>query len=401
MPKYYLARQPILDRELKLYGYELLFRDAQGRALSADTDDNAATADVLTTASEAGIERLAGGRNAFINLPERFLIDPELVPMHPEAVVLEVLETVTINDATVSGIRRLKERGFRMALDDFVFTTDKEPALREVDIIKIDVREIPPSRWEEEILRIKDAGCEVLAEKVETQAEHDQLMDLGCDYFQGFFFARPQLVSGSRLSSNRIALLQLMAQVNDPATGIDELADLVSRDVALSVRTLNYVNSAGSGLNRRIDSVREAIVYVGRRVIRNWVTLFMMTRVDGKPDALLALALTRARFCELLAEARAHDDSGSFFTLGLLSILDSLMDAPMEKVLEQMAISEEMHAALTDGAGVGGDALRLARTLERGEIPGDIPDLPGDDTLADLHLAAMAWSDDALAGVSA
>ncbi|MDP5053010.1 MAG: EAL domain-containing protein, partial [Congregibacter sp.] len=291
MSDFFIARQPIFGRDLKLFAYELLFRDSDTGAAPQDLDDDVATAQVLSISEEVGLSRLVGDHPAFINLPRKFLAEPELLPFEPDNVVLEVLEHVDIDDEVIRGMSALGDRGYTLALDDFVYDTRFDDALAHVAIVKLEIPQIAPENWEGEISRLKKLGVQVLAEKVETNEEFETLKALGCDYFQGYFFAKPKVVSGKRLAPNKLAVMQLMSQINDSETDIDSLSELVSRDVAISARAMNYVNSAGSSLNRRIESIREAVVYIGRETIRRWVTLLVMAKIDDKPGELVTMTL--------------------------------------------------------------------------------------------------------------
>ena len=271
---YFLARQPILDRDLKLFAYELLFRNSTVNSAPEDIEAVSATAQVLTHAVEIGLERLSRGHLTFINLPREFLVDPTLLPIDPVRVMLEILEDVAPDEEVVAGVRELQDSGFKIALDDVVDAAAYADLLPYVDTVKIDIREMAAENWSEQIARLKGYGCKVLAEKVETEEEFMRLKALGVDYFQGYFFARPRIVSGRRLPTNKIALLRLLrllSKLNDPDTDVDELQTLISQDVGLSIRALAYVNSAANALNRKIESVREAVVWLGRETIRNWV----------------------------------------------------------------------------------------------------------------------------------
>jgi EAL and modified HD-GYP domain-containing signal transduction protein len=399
MSDFFIARQPIFGRSLELFAYELLFRTSDTGTAPTEFDDDAATAQVLTTSEEIGLQKLVGEHLAFINLPEKFLAEPDLLPMQPESVVLEVLEHVTLDDSVIAGMRTLAERGYTLALDDYVYDERFEAALPHVSIVKLEIPQIAPGDWEKEIQRLKSWGVKILAEKVETNEEFERLSELGCDYFQGYFFARPKVVSGKRLTPNKLAMLELMSQINDPEIDIESLSELVSRDVALSVRAMNYVNSAASSLNRRIESVREAVVYIGRETLRRWVTLFLMAKIDDKPGELISIALIRAKFMELLAKEGHQDDSDAFFTAGMFSLLDALMDSPMNEVLESLSVSEELRDALQDRQGCKGDALNLAAALERGKLS-EFHDFGlSAATIADLHLRATQWADETLAGM--
>jgi EAL and modified HD-GYP domain-containing signal transduction protein len=189
----------------------------------------------------------------------------------------------------------------------------------------------------------------------------------------------------------------MLSKVKDPAAGIDDLQEVISRDVGMSVKALNFVNSAASGLNRTVDSIREAIIYLGRQRITNWGTLFLMSSVDDKPEELITLGLVRAKLCELMAKKAGLDEPDSFFTVGLFSILDSLMDAPLEQVLEPMAITDEMSDSLINHGGVRGRALAYAIELEQGHFGYDeehgFSGLNA-EIVSDLYFEAMLWADE-------
>jgi EAL and modified HD-GYP domain-containing signal transduction protein len=386
---FFLARQPILDRNLKLYAYELLFRSSSENCAPAGLDDDAATAQVLTNAMEIGIDRLSRGHITFINLPRQFLLDPDLLPIEPVRVMLEILEDVVPDDDVLAGV----ETGFKIALDDVVESESYDRLMPMVDTVKIDIRAMPEDTWAAQIGRIKTYGCKVLAEKVETEEEFQTLKALGVDYFQGYFFARPRIVSGRRLPTNKIALLRLLARISDPDTDLEELQSLISQDVGLSVRALAYVNSAANALNRKIDSIKEAIVYLGRGVIRNWVVLYIMSGVDGKADEIVTMGLVRGRLCELLAEHCGLANADSYFTVGLLSVLDALLDVPLEEALKYLPLPEDMQDALINREGDRGEALSCALSLEAGDAGSvDFRNLDAME-LADIYMSAVQWAD--------
>ncbi|MEM1142377.1 MAG: HDOD domain-containing protein [Pseudomonadota bacterium] len=393
MSEYFIARQPIFDKNLAVYAYELLFRDSDRNAAPQDMDEDSATAQVLTTSSDVGLRWLVGDRQAFINLPQRFFEEPDLLPLPPDQLVLEILETVEINETTLSGIATFRERGFCLALDDVVDFAPYEATLPHVEIIKLEIPLIDPEKWDATVSDLKARGFKVLAEKVETNEEFEALAAAGCDYFQGYFFAKPKVVSGKKLGSNKIALLELLAKINDPSIDIDTLSELVSRDVALSIRVLNYVNSAANALNRRVESIREGVVYLGRDTIRNLVTVFTMGTVEDRPTELMTMALLRARFCELVALEQDRDDSAAYFTVGMFSVLDALMNASIEDVVGTLAVGPEMRAALVSRGGEKGEVLNIAINLERGEFNVLMDAQLSAEQLASLHQQAREWAD--------
>ncbi len=390
---YFLARQPILDRNLKLFAYELLFRVSGTNSAPTDLDSVSATAQVLTNAMEIGLERLSRGHLTFINLPREFLLDPALLPVDPIRVMLEILEDVTPDEEVVAGVRSLRENGFKIALDDVVDAQVYEAFLPFVDTVKIDVRDMPREDWGAQISRVKAHGCMVLAEKVETEEEFNELKDLGVDYFQGYFFARPRIVSGKRLPSNKIALLRLLSKLNDPDTDVDELHTLISQDVGLSVRALTYVNSAANALSRKIESVREAVIFLGRELIRNWVVLYIMSGIEGKADEIVTLGLVRGRVCELLAQRCRLEGPDQFFTVGLFSVLDALLDVTLADALQHLSLPQDLRDALVTRSGDKGNALQCALRLEAGEAGSvlfrDLDELE----LGSVYIEAVEWAD--------
>ncbi len=397
MAEFFIGRQPIFDKDLKLYAYELLFRNGFKNFRPDSVDDDSATAQVIITAfTEIGLANLVGDRLAFVNLPYKFISEPGLLPMHPDQVVLEMLETVAIDDNTVKGINDLSNRGFSIALDDFSYSPAYAQIMPAIDVIKLDITQTDQAHWAQTIAQLRGFGCKILAEKVETQDEFEILKDLGVDYYQGYFFAKPKVISGKRLTSNKLSLLQMLAKLNEPSTDLDTLSDLISKDVAISVKSLTYVNSPASGLNRTVDSVKEAIVYLGRETVKRWVNLFIMASVDGKPEELMTLALVRAKFCELLAKTAEIDGADAYFTVGLFSILDALMDTPLHEVLDQMAVTDEMRTALIRHSGDKGNALRCAMDLEFGFAQGQTFRELDEYVISDLHIEAMRWAEAAM-----
>lgn len=366
MSSYYMARQPILDSAGDTYGYELLFRSSDSNAYDPSVDGNTATSHVLFNAIvDAGLDNLVGKGLAFINLTNHFIERTELLELLPPGrCVLEVLETVDVTDDVVAGVEALRERGHLIALDDFVDEERFARLLPMADIIKYDITQ----HSMDELARYREidrqAGRRSLAERVETHEEHQALSDHGFDYFQGYFFARPKVMSGAKLPQNRIALIQLMAEINNPDSTIEEVADLVGRDVSLGVRTLKYVNSPMNGLRATVTSIHHATTLLGRSLIRNWVTLLVMSEMDDMPAELLKMALIRARFCQLVATEEGLDDA-RYFTLGLLSLLDVFMSSSMSEALENVTVSDDMQAELLQREGDGGRFLNWVESLEK------------------------------------
>lgn len=393
MSAFYIARQPILCANGDTYGYELLFRSSNSNAYDPSVDGKTATSNVLFNAViEVGMDNLVGNGFAFVNLTDDFLISPDLLEILPPGrCVLEVLEDVIVTDEVVAGVETLIAKGHVIALDDFV---DKEQFARLLplaEIIKYDITQHSMEDLKAYRLEDEAAGRRSLVERVETHEEFEELSSYGFHYFQGYFFAKPKIISGAKLPANRVALVQLMAEINNPNSTIQELAEIVERDVSLGVRTLKYVNSPMNGLRAEVTSIQHAAVLLGRQLISNWVTLLVMSQMDDKPSEVIKLALTRAKFCQQIAKRNSLSPA-TYFTFGLLSLLDVFMGQSMRDALGSVAVSEELHEALVNRTGEGGKMLALLEAFEKGE-----PISTSDEDeieMGQIYQSAVAWSEE-------
>ncbi len=393
MTAFYIARQPILDVQSNTFGYELLFRSTEKNCYDTSVDGDTATARVLVdTVVEAGLASIVGQSKAFINLTQRFLESPEMLELlEPGTCVLEVLEDVQVTDAVYAGVLSLRKMGHLIALDDFVDVEQFARLLPLAHIIKYDITQHSMEALAAHRLKDEEEGRLSLAERVETLEEFEALKLLGFHYYQGYYFAKPKVISGVKLPQNKVAILQLLAQISDPNASIEELAETLSHDVALSVRTLKYVNSPMCGLRNEVTSIRHAAVMLGREPIRNWVTLLVMTGMDDKPPELIKMALTRARFCQILAQHRNLDNDAMYFMIGLLSLLGVLIDTELQEALERLSISEEISVQLLNGEGEGGQMLGLVVRLEKPEV--GIDAMPDIEINGPIYQQAIAWTE--------
>ena len=389
MPDVFVARQPIFDPRLDVVGYELLFRgsNAIDRAIIGDADDATATV-VINAFTELGLDKVVGGNRAWINVTRDFLVRGLAQALPKESVVLELLEDQAVDEELLAKLTQLRRDGFMIALDDFSWSAEREPLLDHVDIVKVELLNRDPAAVAEDVEKLRKHDLRLLAEKVETQEDHDRCVALGFDLFQGYFFCKPETLSARAMAPNRLALLQLVAALNDPKIEFSELETLISRDVALSYRLLRYINSAFFGLRREVDSIGRAVTLLGIDNVKRWSTLTIFAGIEEKPRELVVTGLTRARFCEL-AGPREYDLSHpeSLFTLGLFSVLDALMDAPMADVVETIPFPPDTKEALVNGTGLKGELVRAAVACERGDFP--------NAALAEVQLEAMAWASDA------
>jgi len=389
----YVARQPIFDAELNVYAYELLFRSGDTGTANV-TDGNAASSQVMISAFlDIGIENITDNHLSFINLTRDFIVGQLPLPMPPETVVLEILEDIEVDEELLNALKIFSKQGYTIALDDYVFTEDKTPLFDIIDIIKIDFLECDKDRLASEVKRLKIHGVKLLAEKVETQEEFELCKALGFDYYQGYFISKPKVIKGQSLKPNRISLMKILAIMQSPDCKIDELEKIISQDVSISYKILRIINSALYNLKREIESIRQAIVLLGLKTIRDWLTVVMMTDIDDKPPELIFQCLQRAHMMQSLSEAAGiNKDTG--FTTGLFSSLDALMDQPMDKVLDSLPLAEEITQALLKREGKLGELLEAVLHYERGEWQDINADKFKADNLSKHYIESLSWTTD-------
>ncbi|UTF60952.1 EAL and HDOD domain-containing protein [Gilvimarinus sp. DA14] len=393
-----LARQPIFNRNMEVVAYELLYRtDQQNRAEVLD-GDIASTQVLLNTFTELSIEKVVGKHRAFINFTGA-LMDAHL-PFDVSQLVVEVLETEELDASLLHRLKTLRDKRFTIALDDFELSSENESLLPYADIVKLDVLCLTQNDLDRHVKKLKALGIQVLAEKIETFAMLEYCKAIGCDMFQGYFLEKPQIITGQRLSESKQAVLQLLAKLNDKNAKFEDIEDIISRDPVLSFKLLKLVNSAAFGLPRTIESLRQALTLLGLKIIKNWIGLLAMAKLGNKPAELSVKALSRAKMCELIAATRQPlSQCDSYFTAGLLSMLDAFMDAPLEKVLRDIQLSPSLRSALLEHKGEEGKLLQTVIAYEHGEweaIDWDYLSTYGlnPSSLSALYLQTLSWVDE-------
>ncbi len=379
-----IGRQAIHDRRLNVYGYELLYRDPKER-LSASNGDQASSRVLLNAFMEIGLSRIVGHHPAFINLTEAFFTEMPDIPFEQETVVLEVLENITITDAVIRGVKKLHERGVRIALDDYCFEDRWHPLLPYCNIVKVEIPGVDLEQLPDLLVPLRDQGITLLAEKLETAEEYQALSDMGFDLFQGYYFSRPSIVSGKRLTENHFLVMRLLSALTDPESRIQDIEELIANDPALSMKVLRYINSAACSLPRTINSIQEAIILMGHERIRSLAVLIALSRFKNKPASLFHTASVRANMCSSIARRIAPELRNSAFTVGLLSVLDALLDQHMDLILSELALSAEINAALLEHRGKLGQILELTQRYENHEPP--------DERILSLRELQEIWLD--------
>ena len=349
MEEAFIGRQAILDQQKKVYAYEILFRSGLKNAFDPNLDGNVATQSVMVNAMlDFGMNKLVSDKRAFINFTEQNLLNraPKLLPS--ENVVVEILETVQPTPEILQVVQELKEAGYKIALDDFVLMPGYEPLINMADIIKVDFRITTDPEERKNLREILPKHVRLLAEKIETEEEFQQALDFGYVLFQGYFFCKPAVLHQKRLTSNALSKMRLLREIN--RQNIDSsITGVISSDTNLVHKLLTYINSAGVGLNNHVSNLKQATVLLGASGVRRWVTLVsLQTFSEDKPPELFTLSLLRAKFCEIIAGElkRPGLTSDTAFLLGMFSLLDVLLSLPMDDVLKEVSLSDELSDAL-------------------------------------------------------
>jgi EAL and modified HD-GYP domain-containing signal transduction protein len=398
---FFLARQPILGRDQHLVAFELLFRTA-GSTEANVTDDLAATAAVISHASQLGMEHVVGAQLAFVNVNEVALMSDFVRFLRPDKVILEILETVRATPDIIARVIELKALGFKFALDDVVADSDDVRKLVElVDVIKVDLQGVDPATLPALARALRHEHKKLLAEKVETLEEFNMCLELGFEYFQGFYFARPVILSGKKIAPSEMVILHLLDLVSSEADNLTiELA--VKRDALISLNLLRLVNTPAAGVSGRIDSVSQALERLGRRQLQRWLQILLYTTPGATVELdspLLQMATTRGKMLELMSKKLWPGERTSAdmaFTVGIMSLMDVLFSMSMHDILDTVVVADEVRAALLDREGEFGEMLKVVELLETGKCGKALTqalrklDLTAKD-MCKIELAAFEW----------
>lgn len=395
----YVARQPIFKKNKRLFGYELLFRGGMSNYFP-DIDQDEATSSLLSNSFiNMGIESITGRKTAFINFTEKLLLQklPMLFPK--EKLVVEILEDVEPTPDVIDACKDIHRKGYHIALDDFFYHSKFAPLIELAGTIKLDFRAMSLEAIAESVEILSKYNVKFLAEKVETYDEFNQAVEMGFEYFQGFFFSKPEILRGVDISSTRMSLLEIMAEANKNDFKFHRLEDMVSRDVIVSYKLLRYINSAYYRRLNEISSIHQALVLLGEKRIRRFMSLLAMTNLaSDKPHELIRASIIRAKFCEDIGGMSPSNVSpDELFTLGLFSLIDAILDDSMENLMAKLPLSEAIKDALISEQGPLCDYLSLSKHYEMGAW-GRVSEAAGslglkEETLPQSYLAAVGYGD--------
>jgi EAL and modified HD-GYP domain-containing signal transduction protein len=399
----FVARQAIFDRERNVFGYELLFRSSPTNAFDG-TDSTQATSQVIAASFFAlGIERVAGNKRAFVNFDRELLVNDSAAVLPRRVAAVELLESIVPDAEVLAACKRLKERGYLLVLDDVVSQERIEALAEFADIVKVDFQQTSPAERRKLLRCGRRLGITMLAEKIETPGEYQRAYDMGYDLFQGYFFARPVIIAGREIPAFKVHYLRILQEVSRPELVYERLEELIKQEVSLAYKLLRYINSAAFGWRGPIESVKQALVLLGESESRRWISLVALPALaQDKAEELVVQAAVRARFCESLADwvglPRRKTD---LFFLGMFSVLDAILDRPLEEALRGICLADDVREVLLGKAGKNNrlaGVYRLVGAYEAGEweeLPGAVSDLnlpPG--VVFSLYVESVRWADE-------
>ena len=363
MTNFIIGRQQIFDKNLNISAYELFFR-GNNFDLSDNREATLATHQVITDSIlEMGLNNIVGEHKAFINFTTQNIIEKTPLNLPKDRVIIEIMENVNIDSRVMYNLREMSQKGYLISLDNFSLTHKHQKLLEFVDIIRLNVLAMGENRIREIITQLKFYDVKILAAKIETIDQHKYLQELGCDYFQGFFFSKPNLIEGKRMGVNQLAAVRLLTTINNPNVEFDELTKVISEDIGLSYKLLHYINSAFFSIPTKIESIGQAITYLGMVELKRWINILMLSSLSDKPAVVMQNALIRGKMCELLAQI-VGQKTANFFLIGMLSSLDSILDISLEDALEQLPLGDDIIGAILHHKGLGGEALNCVLSYE-------------------------------------
>jgi len=370
----FVGRQPILDVNGDIYGYELLYRNSHKNFFPNVNPEQATIGLLVNTFLTIGIEKIAGNCLSFINFTGELLAQDIFSSLDPEQVVIEVLENVEITPSLLTKLRLLKETGFMIALDDFILQEQysvHSELFEIVDFIKVDYVNTTPTERVEIEKHIKQyPSLIMLAEKVETEEQFNAAKASGYKLFQGYFFSKPEIITGIEIPSNVSLHFKIIERLHTEPPNIDEITELIMHDISLSYKLLRLINTLAFGATKRISSIKQAIVLIGLRETKRWVQVLALREMgtgpgNGRTQALADYSLTRAKMCELLAKHDGKKNPEEYFFAGMFSLIDVIMNSDWKTILNLIPLSDEVALTVKGLQTEITPYLQLAEAVER------------------------------------
>jgi c-di-GMP-related signal transduction protein len=399
----FVARQPVFDRNQKVWGYELLFRSSATQAQFDGTDASLATTQVVSNSVlSIGLDKLLCGKQGLINFGRDMLLQDWYAVLPKECTIIELTEDIEPDAEVLAAVRAMRAQGYRIALDDFQPGTSMEPLIELAHMIKVEMH-TPKAQQEVMLREFRGRGIRMLSEKVETDEDFRWALRAGYEYFQGYFFARPMVMAGKQIPANKLQCLQLIQEAHRADLDFNRLTSLVSQDVSFSYKLMRYVNSAHFGRQVKIQSIHRALVALGECGIRKWVAIAALpVMAQGKPAELITQSLVRGRFCELLGQAIGQGVEDQAFLVGLFSMLGALLDRPLEEALGEMGLAPSLDSVLRGQASEESVLNRIYTLVRRYEVADwkEVERLAGNlgtppEFVGEAYRDALPWADEA------
>jgi EAL and modified HD-GYP domain-containing signal transduction protein len=366
----FVARQPIFDLDKNVVAYELLFRTSLDNFYDIKLDGDESTAKLISNSFLLiGLDTITKQKKAFINFTKKLLINmaPTVIPNN--LISVEVPEDIEVDADVIQACSDLKDRGYEIVLDNFVYNDEYKPLVDLADVIKIDFQQSKGDERREIVEQFKDSGIKFLAEKLETVEEFEKAISYGYDYFQGYFFCKPIIISERDIPISKLSVLELINEINMPDVEFEKLEEIIKHDLSLTYRLLRFINSAYFNFSMKVESIRHVLLLIGMREIKKWASIISLAAIgEDKPVELLNVSLVRAKFCEFIAEEIGQKrNEHNFFMMGLFSSIDALLDRHMEDVLKDIYIEAEVKAALLGEENIYSDVCNLVIAYEKGD----------------------------------
>lgn len=387
------TRQPIFDKALKVFGYELLYQEAGFAGKQVDDERITAARTILSTFLEIGADRVVGSGMIFLDIPRTFVLDEELIPMFEGQSVLELPHDIQTTDEFIAGINRLRDAGYYLALDGFSGTDTQTTIAAHMDYVKIDVSDLDEGAISGYQARLQGMPCKTLAYHVDTHLLCDKCIKLGFDYLQGDFLSKPKTIESAVLGSNKAVMLDLVRKLMDPDSSIDDIARTLSLDIAMTYKLLRYINSASFPNRSQVDTIQEALMLVGIDAVRNWASMVVISEMSSEAsEEMVITALVRARMCEQIGLQTKNKTASQMFVVGLFSLLDSLLHRPMVDILDELSLVSAIRFALLDYEGELGRILKEVVLYEKGAWQELAAEGFDEQLFARLYPDAIAWA---------
>jgi EAL and modified HD-GYP domain-containing signal transduction protein len=368
---FYVARQPILDRDKKLFAYELLLRDSLDNIFPKNINEDVATAKIIEGLEfNLGLESLTQGSIAFINFTHDSIINGYPLLLDKQKIVVEILETAKPSKKLLAACIDLKDKGYSIALDDYEHDLNWRYFFPYVDIIKLDYSLTSDQQFQEIITALKPfPHIKLLAEKIETYAEFQHAITIGCEYYQGYFFSRPEMIKTVAFNPSQIVVVNLWSEINKAELDFKNITSIFEDDINLSFKLLRYVQSPIFKRDAAIQSIKQAILVLGIVELKRFISLLFTAQFSiGKPKALTVMALSRGRFCELMVKATLPINSQpSAFLIGLLSLIDAMVDGDIQELMDKLPLHQDIKDAIINRKGESANFLKLCELFEKAD----------------------------------